>query len=291
MKYFVLILGVIVSLKLSSQSFYPLKTDTTSIQFEISFSENKINLVSNTLSDLRKKGFATIKEVRLDETDIILNYNLLPKIEKGFHYFVDANLLENETVIDDAKQYYINGDFGEIYEFKISGKTIIWKDAIENMLDLNQAYSIMLTTQKMGALDCENYPTFSLKEQVPHYVAVGVGIGLLGLGNNFYKLRNDEYKKYQQFWSDGEAEDIANEALDIAESHQNTAKILTVSGWGVLGINAILYSYRMLRTKSKQKLFNEYCRDSKKFSLNLQTSSTSGVVGFEQISANLSIQF
>jgi len=239
------------------QNLYPVKQDTGRFSFKISVLNSQLALVPIGETDLfrDKKDFPAIVAVRLEGADLVLEYRL-KKNKDDLTYKIALGLQMPDSTYVTPPEYELS------YEAGAGGtQRLVWLDMAENLPDFTTTYTLLTYRSLMGAVNCEGLrPTFTLKKKLPHYAAGGVGLALLGLGQVYRKQRDDYYADYQRRWVEGlPAPEPSGNPYETALEKDHSARVATWTGVGILAADALLYAYRAVQIKKKQKMYDKFC--------------------------------
>lgn len=233
-----------------------MKSEVKTIELSIQQEGNnrKVNY-SPKIHNKRAVNFLQIDKIEMEDSDLIINYQLLQKIENSEVEIAIQLIDGNGMTITPQSE-----DLGQLTSTK---ETIIWKNFLESDVSFDESYSLIIHTNLFGTI-CANPPTFDLKQKLPYYGGATIGIVSLAIGQVYKNQSDREEADYRLAWAEGRT---AN--LDKAESDFNKYKVLTYVGLGVLGVDAILYFFRQRKHKNAVKEFEKFCAGEKKSSVNL----------------------
>ena len=241
---------------LSSQQLFPVVQFTDTIHFHYGI-QNNIPVLSDIT--LPPKGkFPDIKSIELSESDLLVNFSFdrnakkyspgvvtLKGIKEGngrLIYPIESKLME-----DDAK---IPDEFGKR----------LWLDATEDVLDFHRDYDLIIVRSVMENIDCsKEKPVFAGKEQWPHYAVAGAGLMAIGIGQIYKSDSKARYKQYQDAWRNGLSEPLADKNYTDADKYKGQANTWTGVGIAIITVDAIVYAYRWVSIKNKQKQYDQFC--------------------------------
>lgn len=239
-----------------------IRSETDTLVFELGEKEGRLALMErpSAFSGSSVRNALRINyALRLNDADLVLEFNLAPPPEKGFFYRTKVVFVDYENPAQKSSGLTME-EVLEIRDAPYNGKPWILPDATEHYLEYNRPYSLIMTTELWGNIACSNTrPAFSVNQQWPHYAAAGIGIGLVGIGQIYRQQKKDAYNNYRDFWVKRLPETEAQPFLDQAKKKDNTTKALTYSGWAILGLDAGILAYRWLRIKKQQRKFDLYC--------------------------------
>lgn len=243
-----------------------LRSDVDSFLLELKSQEGKLQINWKELapqSALARKEYLDVLKIELQDADLIILYKL-PSPDKQLYYKVKVNLqtVDRDSISPSSER--VLQDYGIIEEGFKNEKRIIWTDLTEDVLYYGGTYRVHISAELWGEVDCSApRPVFGLSQQWPHYLAAGVGFTLLGAGQFYRQQQKNAYQKYEQLWLTGKpAADGEVPYQDALDYHDNS-KVLTYSGWGLLGANLAWSILRYVKVKKKQVLHDRYCTESK----------------------------
>jgi len=209
-----------------------------------------------------RKEFIEVLNVDLQDADLIILYKL-PTPDKQLYYKVKVNLqtIDQDSISPSSER--VLQDYGIVEEDFKNEKRIIWTDLTEDVLYYGGSYRAYITAELWGEVDCEaSRPVFGVNEQWPHYLTAGVGITLLGAGQFYRQQQKQAYQDYEQLWLKGRSGEEAKLPYQNAVDYHKSSKVLTYTGWGLLGANLVWSTLRLVKVKKKQKLYDQYCTKS-----------------------------
>lgn len=257
------------------QKLYPLQVADDSIAFRLTVQNGMLALAAPTDGEIfkSKKDFPTLLALRLEGSDLVLAYQPR-KAADALSYNLSLRLQ-----LPDGQQ--ISPLAYEVSDAEQSAglRRFVWRDVAEQLPDFNETYVLRIRRSLMGAVNCEGpRPTFTLKKRLPHYAAGGVGLVLVGLGQLYRNQRDGYYTDYQQRWADGlPAPEETSNALKTAKEKDRAASICTWTGLAILGADALLYTWRGLKIKKRQKVYDKFCGTSTSFNIRPQWLPGSGL--------------
>lgn len=249
----------------SAQKLYPLRVLDDSVAFQITVQNGQLELRTPAEAEAfkSKKDFPTLIALRLEGSDLVLEYQPR-KAADILSYDITLRLQLADGQIINPLAY-------EISNAEQAGgiRRLVWLDAAEHLPDFSAGYSLLVRRSLMGAVNCEGRrPTFSLKKKVPHYAAGGVGLVLIGLGQVYRDQRDGYYSDYQKNWVEGlPVPDETNNFQKTAVEKDRNARICTWTGLAILGVDALLFTWRGQKIKKKQKVYDKFCGTSTSFNL------------------------
>lgn len=218
--------------------------------------EAKINLAQDQLSEINSTNNASL-ELKNGELDIIF-----PTIKNLKEQFYSVGLeisLDGKIIV--PFQENLRGFYGEKLNSNESGsKRVTWMNLIDNYQQLEGLLKVTIKTELRGELempiDCNNPPVFSQKEKLRYYIAGGVGVAAIGVGQLF---KNKSQKIYDDDYLTSLSLDEAQPEYDKANSNHHTYLILTYAGSAILLTDAVLYILRNRKHKAQMRLYKKFC--------------------------------
>ena len=204
----------------------------------------------------------TVHTLSFEDAGLAITYSL-EKPERDFFYDIRLSIKDEDGMVI----------FPEIWSLKGSHKNIsrehehlkaIWANALEESLDFNRQYTLQFTARLYGGLvllgvSCEKRPAFTYREQLPNYLGLITGSGLIVVGQVYKANADKDYDKYLGLWQNGSSNDEASPFLDAARNKDDTYKILSITGVAVLGLDATNFAFRYFKHKQKLRQYRKYC--------------------------------
>ncbi|MDX1941924.1 MAG: hypothetical protein SFU99_15285 [Saprospiraceae bacterium] len=285
MKYFLLSI-FFLPICLSAQSYYALQQDMDSIYLELSATDGKLGISYQIASNnSTKKDLLNIIELKLSDADLILHYNFKSKKEKDFYHTL-------ETLLSSESGALIQSDVMTIRVKSIENQQIIWKDAAEQLLEYGRKYALVLKTKLWGIVNCdEKRPSFTFNKSFPYVSVISLGAAFLLDSHKDYKQRDNLYDNYRSRWENGEpsTQELQNDFQD-AQKKERSAKRSAYIGWSAVGIGATAAIIDFIKTKKKQRLYDEYCA-KKDVTWSISPNVTPDFTSSGQLGAKLTIRF
>lgn len=255
-----------ISLTISAQNRFRLQEEHDSLLFTVVVKNHTLMLEYQGSRDLfnRRNDFPQVVEVRLEDADLVLDYRPGKAGEGKLHSIaLDLELPDGQTIIQPSS---------EVPDRDIANglKQKVWPDVADWISMTGNTYKLRVHRYLMGAVNCDApYPAFYLRKKIPYYAAGGVGLILVGLGQQFRLQKNDYYATYQRLWREGaEAPPPTDNPLTKARNKNKAFQICTWAGIGILAADALLFTSQHLKIKRKQKDYDRFC--GQKPSLQLQ---------------------
>jgi len=255
-----------------AQNLYPLHTTADSLLFRITIANRQLSLSwqsSPTLLHAKNGEFPVITAITLQEGDLVLTYEP-GKTKNDLSYEINLGLRAPNGDSIAPKPY-------ELTETPptAGGKEIrqrVWLNFAEQLPDFGAVYTLYVQRSLMGAVNCESgRPAFTLQKQLPHYAAGAAGVVLIGLGQVYNKQKKDAYEQYQLAWAAGNPREEADDPFfQTAEDKRKAARICTYAGWALLGADALWYTFRWMKIRKRQKVYDKFCTQPALSSLQLR---------------------
>ncbi|MCB0558854.1 MAG: hypothetical protein H6573_30115 [Lewinellaceae bacterium] len=255
MKYLLIFLLSSLSVTLAGQQMFPLRTSTDSIRFSVTSENGKLSLQLNRPLKPGEGAFPSVTGLRLDDGGLLIDYQYKGRLKKGLDYDMQVALLP-------LSGFPILPTPGEVTDNKAKNNTGVlnWPDRTERGLDYGQSYTLVVLKSLMGEVDCEaGRPAFGIQKQWPYYATAIVGGGLIGLGQVYRQDKKEAYARYQEAWKEGQTAESAESDFKDANSKDDTARLLTYIGCGLLAVDALGFAWRWGANKRRQGLFDQYC--------------------------------
>lgn len=239
---------------LFGQELFPLRSATDSIRFSVTSREGRLALALKQPLRASDGAFPAITTLRLEDGGLLVDYQIKGRLKKGLDYRLQVAILPS-TGLPMAPAP------GEVTDSRDKNTgTLTWPDRTERGLDYGKTYTLVVWKHLMGEVDCSGErPSFGVERQWPYYATALVGGGLIGLGQVYRQDKIEAYGRYEEHWRSGDSAEEAQPALDEARSKDDTARLLTYIGIGLLAVDAAGFAWRWGATKRKQGLYDEYC--------------------------------
>lgn len=181
----------------------------------------------------------------------------LPRVREPFSYRISGQLLA-----DPAAQAMFRAQEPSI-DYRPEEVNLTWTDAPEFGLFPRRSYTIQLTVELMGNVDCSApRPRYTFAENWPYWTGLGVGLVALGGGQLEDQRKRKRYTEYQSDWEDGAAQsDGAIRLLNTANRARDRANTYTAIGVAVTGLSSAALLVRYLRMQKKRATYDRYCTD------------------------------
>ncbi len=186
--------------------------------------------------------------------ELILTYEL-PDPGKEKFYEIDCRVLINGEALNLFPEQIRQGQADGPRNLHM----ILLSGLLDRFINLKGHLQIEVHAKLMGdfgkiyGIDCSApKPEFGARQQTPYYIAAGVGIAGIALGQLYRSQRDDIYdNEYLNASSLGEAQPL----YEKANARHHTYLILTYAGSAVLVIDTIVYFIRRAKHKKNVKLW------------------------------------
>ncbi len=262
-KYLSIITCCLLPAFLQGQEAFPLRSATDSIRFSVTSRDGQ--LVHEPAQPLRAgdSSFPSISGLRLEDGALVADYQYKGRLKKGLDYELKLAILPPGGLPMLPAPREVTDDRN-----KNNTGALIWPDRTEQGLDYGKTYTLIVWKYLVGEVDCSaGRPAFGAGQQWPHYATALVGGAVVGLGQVYRQDKKEAYKRYRAAWRAGDSAEDAQSDLDEARSKDDTARLLTYIGIGLLAADAAGFAWRWAVTKRKQVLYDEYCTEDKPPSL------------------------
>ncbi|MCB0560729.1 MAG: hypothetical protein H6573_30335 [Lewinellaceae bacterium] len=242
---------------------FPLLEETLRIQFEvIDEGGQAVAGWSNISPEAPMVSSISVHNLSFIDAGLFITFSL-EKTEKEFYYQINLSIQDEDGALAYPAAWSIKGEHQHIKK-EFDGLELLWANALEEILDFNRPYTLLLTTRLFGDLaqlgvSCEKRPAFTYREQLPNYLGLATGLGLIGIGQVFKANADEDYQQYLTRWQDGNSTDEARPYLEAARSKDNTYKILAITGIAVLSVDAVGYGFRFFKYKKRVRQYEKYC--------------------------------
>ncbi len=240
-----------------------------------------INLAKGEVLDVTSSDGLRID---VQNSEISIQYTLPELGEEGRFYEVIPiiKLYDEELLLVPHDEF--RGDWGQVNS--VGEKKIVWINLQSKYIQLEGRLKVMLTIhrwgEKMLPYDCSlGKPQFTSKQRTPFYLAAGIGVASIGLGQLFrsqsQSIYNDEYLVSSTL-------EEASPKYEDANKNHHTYLLLTYIGAGILATDVTLFLFRQRKYKRNKSLYDQYCTESDLVmapSLNLSTGVVDGGAGLK----------
>ncbi|MBC7777521.1 MAG: hypothetical protein H7246_18960 [Phycisphaerae bacterium] len=259
--------GLISCSSAFSQSLFTLQEVVDSLPFQVIVQSGKL-AISFAGPEHRKLRYLTVDNLYLSDADLLLEYH--PHgIPKTLELQPLIELREASGRLIQIGQSSLSSDQALSVKTPVAGR-IVWLDATETALELG-AYTLLIHQRLRGAVECAGKrPEFSIKQQLPYYGVAAAGLVFSGLGLIFNAQKKDSYNNYRNVWANEGQKTDADGYLADAKNLEKRAEVFMYGGLAVLGANAGFYTWRRIRVRHRQHLYDTYCTSQTKTSLKIE---------------------
>lgn len=287
---FLFLLAINFSLAQSSL----IKTFTKSLKTDYSLATQQITLVEKTDDfHLTKDQRLDFLQVLIQGGDLVIDYELLgfPKAEKGMKIQLDLSVVNALSKYEiTALPNQLHGKTSLPYAPKNQKNQLIWENWVENMKPQGNTLILNLDATLVGRnpVNCDIIPEWTNRQKIPHYIAAGVGVGLI---ISSLPVRKESDDLYEQYIVDTFADKAtAQVTYTNANNKHKLANTLIGTGIGIIATDLLSLGIRYLRYKKKRKEFEYYCHPIEE-SISFQPILERNVIGGHQIGFQLSYIF
>ncbi len=222
----------------------------------------KLSLLRDS-SNQSNKEYPQWKAVQLTEADLQVLYEIKglqqgfewqfsPALREGFYKQLTPVPGQQEDVFEKAK-------LREPLTY-----TLVWKDALEQVLEFGVPYELVVQKTLLGPVDLEAIrPEFSSRHQWPYWTGAVAGLSLVGLAQIYKGEKNAAGDTYLEYWEDGRPEGEADPFLTEAQDKNKQVRNLSYIGWGITGVSAGIFIYHWQKVKGKQRIYDKYAPQKK----------------------------
>lgn len=261
------------------------------IPFSVITVDNKLQvqlLPVDSFSESRGKALVNVREIRISDGDLIIDYELTSLVE-AFHYTLKMELQYGDSLLEVPSNKRIRGNYGKVSGLGNLHLQTIWTDVTEDLIVLNQSYKLIIIYELFGiGLKCDVKPQFHFKKQLPHYITALNGIGLITLGQVYKGQAKREYKQYQEAYQAGDTETSAQPYLDRAFQKRNTYKVLNLTGAALLAIDGVIVLLQLSNHRKQLRRYKRYCDKPNRFSTKVTFEQNTGINKLQTIGFNIS---
>ena len=222
-----------------------------------------INLAADELTPLaaapgNTQSAIEAMELSLVNGEVLLRFSLTP-LEAERYYRTDIAVRLNGQDLPLTSDEF-RGDIGE--PIAAGMRSITWINLLDRYINLEGELSVALKVEEWGVkvlrfgVDCNDPPTFTSKQRLPYYIAAGVGVASIGVGQLFKQQSDDVY---QNQYLQSETLEQAQDPYNDANGKHHTYLVMTWAGTAILVVDVAWYIYREVRYKKRQKVFEENC--------------------------------
>lgn len=217
----------------------------------------KLSLLRDSVTEAHKE-FPEWKIVQLNDADLQVVYEIkglqqgfewqfLPALREGFYKQMTPLPGQQEDSFEKAK-------LREPIAY-----TLIWKDALEHVLEFGVPYELVVQKTLLGPVDLEAVrPEFKSRQHWPYWTSAAAGLSLVGLAQIYKQDKSTANDTYLQFWEDGRPLEDATPFLTEAQDRDKQVRNLSYIGWGITGVSAGIFTYHWLKVRGKQRIYDKY---------------------------------
>ena len=239
-----------------------IRRDTNFLPFKIGFENDTLYTIYD-VDSLDHKGSYTnlfkIDDLKMVDGDLNLNYQL-ESMEESFNYYVNHLLFTINKDSIPIAPYRMEGNRIRVEPTKEETLKVSWQDVSESNLYSGRDYQLVTYTQLYGVgLDCDDPPKFGFSKWFPHLGAALASGGLFYIGEKLREDSGDLYGEYELSWANEAIKETGEANYQRYEGKRNEHRAYTITGWSVLGLNAIWLSFRLSNHKKRKKVYQTYC--------------------------------
>lgn len=268
-----------------------LKTEKVVIEVDLNLIENQFTV--NTPSKSNDESIVSVKNVRLDEKEILLD--LVPLELPGTQYYqvrLTASLNGEALTISPEN---LLGDLVEAIpvEKVNQSQSLIWTNLVEDYLNLKGKLTLTIVTEAYGKqilpfkVDCGVVPTFTGKQRMPFLLVGLVGAGGLVAGEFFQNASAKDYDSYLR----QESQALAEPFYDSANRKNHLSIISTYAGAGLILGDLVWYLIRQRRYKRQLDTYRKFCQPESSLSLRPTIGLHAGGAFAMQAGMTLNLRF
>lgn len=249
-----------------------------------------INLVKDELTNIKIAEQSPVQalinniQIQLIDAELHIQYRFKESAPENYYNLNLQVFLDDKDMTPFGQE--ISGHIGE--RMKPSEgqlNVIIWKDILENHLNLQGKLNITLTAEMWGkpvlpyGISCDEVPQFT--NQWMHLAGAGVGASAIGIG---FILDRNSQDKYDNEYLSATSLEQAQPIYDDANKQRHTGIILKYAGAGILIADVVVYAIRAIKHKKRMKAYDEFCNPKSltlKPDIQLDQSANSNHVGMK----------
>lgn len=198
--------------------------------------------------------------------DLLIDFKLDKSLkrEKQLVLLFQPYLMSSTGELLDIHPKHLEGDFQLNYSKKDRHNQIIWLDFSEKFDWGSDAFDLHLRGELRGSwpVNCEKKPSFSMKQQLSHYLLGGLSAGMVVTGYVLKSSSEDLYNQHRDAVFLGRDEE-ANSRFNKSNTRNKNSEFFKIAGYGIFAANAITYLIRYINYKSNLKAYQYYCADQK----------------------------
>jgi len=267
MKKSIIFFSLFFSTILTAQNSEFARPFLTSQKATYSLKNQQINVSPTSSSVVDLYNRLKIKSVNLKNGDLVVNYDLsdFTKAEKDMKMLLELAIYDPAT---KRKVYALGKNLEGITAISSSAKDkpnqLVWRNWVEEIKPLSEDITFHLDGNLVGPspINCDRPPVWGINQKLPHYLAGGVGLGMVIASLPIRKNSDELYEQYvdESFGQDGNALGTYSNA----NNKHKTANFLIVGGLSVLAADALTYWIRYSIFKRNKKNFEYYCQEKPK---------------------------
>ncbi len=244
--------------------YYLLIRDTSFYQTKLGAIEGELSLLieGNTRRTPEFMQIFQVDSLYLENADLNVSYRLAPQ-GKDFFWDLTVGFITEESDTIFPSLNLIEGDYRNVKEQKEERRRIRWFDVVENHLEYQKNYNLLINARLFGTPNCEEEEPafFRPSEQWPHLLVTTLGLAAVTTGQLLRDNAKDEYHTYLDRWSNGASFGEALQFREDAVKNQDNGRTFTVAGIAILGLQAILLGRRYFNVKKQKRYYQKYCTD------------------------------
>ena len=224
-----------------------------------------INFSDESQSRNPIKDRLKIVSLEIDNSDLVVNYQLDPIEEQGYYEVSVGYLVSQQEGAVDLDKVYLSGAIGRIDYPSQRELKFRWVEALEYLQDPLGSMLIQLQVTQFGkpkfytVIDCDNPPTYEWKKNKGFWIVGGLGIAAIGSGQwmrlESNRIYNDLYVPETDF-------SLGKEYYDQANQRNHWYILLTYAGAALLATDLIIFQASRKSYKKELKEFEEQCNQS-----------------------------
>ncbi len=241
---------------LLGQQTDPIYSEFDTVRFRLQVSNQAIQLAD---VEFTPQGYFQIDALRLRGGDLEIQYRV-SSLRNRLSAQTQLVLNNNTGIPSLPGGRSLGGAILERRHRPSELHTLTWRNFLEDAPGLGVDYQLLLTQQFLSDFKCsEGLPRFTGRQQIPHWILLGVGAGLMGVGQAYRSQRDTDYDNYRQNWENGGDLETADPLLQSAQDNDDRFTAFTWAGAGVLVGNAAWFTLRYLRVRARRSLYCEFC--------------------------------
>jgi hypothetical protein len=242
--------------------YFLLIQDTSIYQTTVGVELGRLNLQldNNTRNTPVFKRLFQIDSLYIDDADLNIFYQLVPQ-GKDFYWDLEVALIPEATDTIFPPINLIEGDYKNVNEQRQGPRQIKWLDLVENHLEYQQNYQLLINAELYGTPNCaEAEPAFfRTSRQWPYLLGFTLGVASISTGVAIYQSAEKDYDQYLEKWKEGALEDSATSLFVDANNNKKTGRGFVIGGLALLGAEAVLLGVRFFNTQKNKRYYRKYC--------------------------------